>query len=102
MATKSKVYVGTQIRLRAEWRKPADPNEEPAATNPLADPSLVTLEVRQPDGTSIDATSAIVRDSQGKYHALFTPTMQGEHEAVWRGTGNAEQVAITWFYANIA
>jgi hypothetical protein len=96
------IFVGTEIRLKAEWHKPINPDDVPSETDPLADPSAVTLEILKNDETLVNWTygvgTNIVKDAVGKYHALYSPDSAGIHKYIWRGTGAAAQVKSGNFY----
>lgn len=102
MFSEIQLFIGTEIVLSAEWHKPTDPNAIPDITDPLADPSTITLEILN-KGVRVEfweygTDFEVVRDSQGKYHANYIVTLSGEHRYIWRGTGNAAHVMSEEFY----
>lgn len=64
------------------------------------DPTTITLTLELPDGTIVDLTSAIVRDSTGNYHADYTPVAFGLHQYEWAGTGAAQVAKVGSFIVN--
>lgn len=74
---------GTTVRLGANFRTQGAP----------ADPTTVTLKVRQPNGsitTYTFAGAAIVKDAVGRYHRDITPNMPGQWYYRFFGTGAVE------------
>ncbi len=68
----------------------------------LADPTTVTLDMREPDGvvTAWTVTAGqIVKDSTGKYRADWTIAKEGRHVFKWKGTGVVETAEEGEFYA---
>ncbi len=80
---KIKTYdIGDVARLSGAFRDTDDA---------LLDPTVVTVTVREPDGSEDLAT--VVKDSTGLYHADFTITQQGDHYYRFAGTGTPGQSA---------
>ena len=62
----------------------------------LTDPTVVTFEIRPPDGTIQTFTSpnaSLINDSAGKWHLDYDVTLGGHCDWRWSGTG-AAQAAI--------
>lgn len=60
-------------------------------TGAVADPTTITLRLRDPSGTETSVTYAggqIVRDSLGVYHYDFTPPASKVWAARWVATGS--------------
>jgi hypothetical protein len=55
------------------------------ATNAPVDPTAVTVAITLPDGTT--GGGSATRDSTGKYHYDYTPTLSGIHQFYFAGTG---------------
>lgn len=61
-----------------------------AAETTLADPTTVSLEVLEPDGTETTYTWAaaqVIRDSLGVFHYDYTPDQAGHYAYHWTATG---------------
>lgn len=58
-----------------------------------ADPTVLTCQVRKPDGTETTYTYVtdpeIVKDSTGTYHINIDAVQSGRYSGVWTGTGTA-------------
>lgn len=67
----------------------------PAEIDPddRADPTSVSLTIRDPHGAVLDATAPVVRDSVGLFHYDWTPAIGGPHEITWHGTGAVQVVS---------
>lgn len=103
MLDDSAIYIGTEIRFRAEWRKPTDPSVVPSATDPLADPTVITLEILDMNNVRVVLLTygigiEVVKETVGKYYALYVPAIAGMFKYIWRGTGAAAQVISGNFY----
>jgi hypothetical protein len=81
------LYTEQQLRLKADFR-----NEEGI----LIDPGAVTLKIELPDKTVVEVGT--IKDSTGKFHGLFTPTLAGTHYARWKGTAPLETALEESFY----
>jgi hypothetical protein len=53
----------------------------------LIDPTTLVLKVQTPDGSVVDISSSVVRNSTGNYQANYLPTQVGLHMYEWVGTG---------------
>jgi hypothetical protein len=66
------------------------------------DPSDVTFDMIEPDGTKTTyayATDAqLVRESAGIYHVIWTWARQGRHHVIWKGTGSLIEAGASEFY----
>lgn len=60
----------------------------------MVDPTTVTCKLTLPDGTVVDLTSVVVRDSVGNYHADYLASVRGVYKYEFLGAG-AFQVAET-------
>lgn len=76
-----------QVRLRATFTR----------LGALADPTAVTVTVKDPAGTKTVYTyagSQIVKDSTGVYHYDLTVNQAGTWTYRWRSTGVAQAVGL--------
>lgn len=69
---------GTNIEMDATFRD---------ANGALFDPSVVTAELRLPDGTVVDLSAEVIRRSIGDYYAPYAPTQNGLHVFRFAGAG---------------
>ena len=104
MVEELKVYVGSRVRIFGEWHQPTDVTKIPDETDPLADPSALSIRVVEPDGTSTTSIyltdAGLIKDATGKYHLDYIPDMPGRHKWFWLPTGNAAQPSEGEFYAH--
>jgi len=77
--------VGQLVRVAAEFTNAADRT---------VDPTAVYVEITEPDGAVVTkqygVDAAVVRDSQGNYHADHSATKIGAHTARWYSTGTGQ------------
>lgn len=64
-----------------------------AAETAPADPTSVTLTIRDPRGVIVDASSAVSRETLGLYSYDWTPLVGGTHEIQWAGAGDIQVTA---------
>jgi hypothetical protein len=79
--------VGDVVTLFADFKNTA---------GAAADPTVVTVTVRKPDGTT--ATPAVTHPSLGRYEATLALDQHGTWDFRWLGTGDvaaAEEGSIT-------
>lgn len=104
MVTELRIFVGSKVRIFGEWHQPGDLTKVPDATDPLTDPSGLSLKIYKPDRTTVTyvylTDGALVKDAVGKYHADYIPTVPGLHRWFWLPTGNAAQPSEGDFYAH--
>lgn len=102
--TELEIYVTSRVRIFGEWHQPADVTQVPAVTDPLADPSALSLRIYRPDGQVENFTyptdPEIIRDTGPRYHADYVVQVAGNHRCVWLPSGNAAQPAEVEFYAH--
>jgi hypothetical protein len=99
-----KIYVGSNIIIKGEWRQPIDPLAIPSDTDPLTDPGQLSFFLYLPDRSTVQyvygVDAEIVRDVQGKYHVEYLVSLKGHHNWSWLPTGNAAQPVTGEFYAH--
>lgn len=86
--------IGDTVRLSAVFT-----NMEDAP----ADPTVVTLRIRKPDGTITVLTYAaaqITRDGLGEFHYDYPIAVSGDHYYRYEGTGNVATASETFFRVN--
>ncbi len=79
--------IGESVRLKAEFTD---------ANGTLADPTTVTVSIKAPGATAVSYSG--VKDSVGKYHYDYDPTVAGQHEYKWLGTGTVKTAGQGSFY----
>lgn len=89
-----KYTVGTQIELTGAFYS------ELVRPKVLADPTVVTMRITQPDKSIIDLSSGVNRTGVGLYNTTFTPTMVGTHLYEFIGTGNVIAAGVKSFIVN--
>lgn len=70
------------------------------ANGAAADPTTVTLNVREPDGTLVVKTGGELANPQvGRYTFAYTIAQGGRHVVRWEGTGAVVTAEESEFYA---
>jgi hypothetical protein len=66
-------------------------------SNVPVDPTAVTAKVKKPDGTVVDITSTVIKQSTGVYRADYLPVDVGIYEYEFIGTGSVQVPGVKTF-----